>query len=134
MPPPTPLNKVIIEVGGVGHPDMLFDVAKPYAACLICGMVYQTAEDRLLTPSDKKHAFRKQVRDNWRLYHAGGHTSWQHRELEGAKAAGFDATPEAVQRLASYGIYVMQDLVGSDEHAAAGREAPRAPQTDAEGT
>jgi hypothetical protein len=125
---------VVIEVNGIGHPDMLFDSKQPYSACLICGQVYQTHEDRQARPDTQLAFERKAARDAWRAGHSMRHSHAEHRRLQGEQAKGWDATPDAVLRLASFGIYVMGDLVGSDEHAAAGREAPRAPLTDAEGS
>ena len=125
---------MVIEVNGIGHPDMLFDSKQPYSACLICGQVYQTHEDRLAQPTTRLGYERKAARDAWRAGHSMRHSAQEHRHLQEQQALGWDATPEAVLRLASFGIYVMGDLVGSDEHAAAGREAPRAPLTDAEGS
>lgn len=120
-----------ITVGGLGHPDMVFDGRKPHSGCMLCGKVYQSDLDRLDNPTPVQWRDAKILRDNWRIKHAKTHPASAHIQL---RRSGMLCTAEAAHRLATFNIAPITDLVQSEEHAAAAAEAPRAPTQDADGT
>lgn len=119
-----------------------------YRACMLCGTVYQSDLDRLIgrfdrNPTDGERkgnppptvAERTQAADMRRKW-AEHHATHRHQPHEHAAlwASGMTCTPEAAQVLVNYGIIPLSDMVLSPEHAAAAREAPRAPTKDVEGS
>lgn len=99
-----------------------FDPAHPYAGCRICGAVYQSTINRTGSTAGLTE---------WRVLHNKRHTEKEHLELV---ASGRNLTPEAAQKLATYGIIDFTGLVLDNELAHAYAEAPRAPLNDVEGS
>jgi len=102
-----------------------FRADKPFRACLLCGEVYQTEDDRLELPVS---AIGRQA---WADGHAKTHSDREHLLL---KLSGNSMTPEAANRLAAFGIIPVSDMVLSEEHEAALRESNSMPTDDAEGS
>jgi pimeloyl-ACP methyl ester carboxylesterase len=103
---------------------------QPYRACLICGEVFQTDQDRTLSPTSHPnlHIAARQTRDLWAVEHAKRHSNKQHKLL---KVSGHAMTLEAAQRLAAFGLIDVGSLVLSEEYAEAYAEAPSVPTSDA---
>jgi hypothetical protein len=99
----------------IGAPaDLMFNPARPYVGCRLCGRVFQG------TPERNKE---------WRRTHNKLHSEKEHKLLA---LSGRWATPEAAQRLAPYGIFNLKDLVLDNEVADALRSAPRLPTEGAD--
>lgn len=111
----------------------VFDSEKPYRFCCICGAVYQCDVQRELTPDAPadRHAHAYQLRQVWAEAHAKTHTQAEHRQL---RMSGRSVTPEAAERLVPFGIAPLTDMLVSDEHAHAGRQAPRHSPNNPEGS
>lgn len=103
-----------------------FSPHKPFAACRLCGAVYQSERDRTEPWSDELRTYH----DVWRGVHNRKHSEFEHKMLA---LSGRQLTPEAAYRLAPYGVIPMLDIVLDDEVKHAMATAPRAPQDDAEG-
>lgn len=95
----------------------LFDPNKPYAGCLLCGEVFQSALDREVPPGHEPGnsliaylAFLRRTR--WRKDHSLSHSSLERESL--VKSQRF-ATPEAAQELSKYGMFSLIDLANDDE-------------------
>lgn len=110
----------------LNHPDLLFDPNYPYTCCLLCGVVYQTTQDR--EPQQTVHALLNRRR--WSFEHATKH---EEREHEALAASGLWCTPEAAIKLAGYGLVNAIDLVMSDEIESAYKEAHVIPVQDCQG-
>src|SRR6476620_10678671 len=110
---PRPLIIVNHQVDPEFNPDFQF------AACRLCGDVFQTALDRA-GPEDSP--FSRSFRTAWRQ----SHTAEKHsqREVDELERSGRAFTPEAAMQLAAYGVIDPVGLVMDDELAAAYREAP----------
>ena len=109
---------------------MEFDPSCTHAGCGICGEVFQSALDRLKSPTVGEWHRALGMRTEWRIAHARTHTTAEHRQL---RVSGLFALPEAAQKLASYGIIPLTDTVRHDEISHALFESPRAPADDAQG-
>ena len=115
---------------------------RPYSGCRICGEVFQSEADRF--PSDVFQANPREfdfdptnvdlyalgMRKEWSHRHARTHSQRMHEALE---ASGLWATPEAAQKLASYGVIDLSDTILTDEHSDALMESSPIPVDDAEG-
>jgi hypothetical protein len=99
---------------------------RPFTFCRICGKVFQPWLDRVKdTDYDKLVMWAAEIeRREWSQNHARTHTSQEHKSLQDS---GNFLTPEATHKLVPYGIAPIQDMVFSEEHSQAAREAPRAP-------
>lgn len=125
---------VILDHSIVGQEQLTnFELRKDreYAACRICGDIFQSGiaihRGTLdYTPIDR--AAVAVETHNWRQQHNKQHTEKEHAQLA---LSGLFFTPEAAHRLAPYGIVAMTDL-SSDEMVSAMREAPRAPVREVE--
>lgn len=95
----------------------VFDHARPYAGCKICGEIYQ--------PDATNAVEVQQLRvKEWRVRHDASHSFAEHEML---RISGLWATPEAAYKLAPYGIIPIVDMVMNDEVKQALAEAPRSP-------
>jgi hypothetical protein len=120
--------------GMVGHEALngfTYNPNRPKAGCLICGRIFQSTLDRTAVTNGEK-AEADALRQLWRLVHAEGHSRAEHDELAHYKALGCFSTPEAAEKLAPFGVFSINDLVLSSEHAHALRQAKRAPENDAD--
>jgi len=131
---PTPPRTVMLQHSIVGRDELTnfeFDPDKPFRCCLLCGDVYQTDADRAIMPNSPPLVIYNapQRRQMWaELHNRQKHTDAEHRNL---KLSGLMCTPEAAEKLAPYGIVPVSDIVLSDEHEHAAKQAPRAPVNDA---
>lgn len=102
-------NKYILAVGfAFSDPDVNFNAALPFRACLLCGRVFQCSD--------------LERRDKWAQIHARrSHTQTEHYML---MLSGLVMTAEAAQRLAAFGIIPISDMVLNEEVEAALLEAP----------
>jgi len=108
-----------------------YDPHRPARHCRICGRSYQPKLARVPEyewDMEVKWAVEILLKE-WALAHYKTHPERVHQQL---LASGRFMTPEATVKLASLGIYPVQDMVFSDEAAHAGRLAPRAPTDDAD--
>lgn len=111
-----------------------FDLNRPYTACLLCGVVYQSEIDRKVPPGEEPHnsliaRIAKERRGNWARAHAATeHTLDEHAELA---RSGRTMTPQAAQKLSAYGIIDITDMVVDDEVADALAKASSTPLEDA---
>lgn len=101
-----------------------FKPDKPFRACLICGDVFQSEDDRNNNPLG---AIKRQ---EWANRHAKTHTDKEHRML---MLSGNVMTPEASQKLAAYGVIPIANMITSEEHEIALLESKAIPVNDAEG-
>jgi len=115
----------------IGKPaEMMFEPAMPFVCCVICGEVFQSNLDRYpQNPQETVDAALR--RREWARKHARIHPNWQHERLV---KSGRMCTPEAAQKLATYGVIPLSDMVLDPEHEAALAEAPRLATDDAEGS
>ena len=123
-----------------------FDIDAEFAACRLCGAVYQSPLDRkVLDYVSKGYLYR--VGNMWYGHSAGINcyqdANWRRQrwrrlherryhtesEIAAFSKTGHAFTPEAAHRLAPYGIVPTGNM--SDEIVAALFEAPRAPADDA---
>jgi hypothetical protein len=102
-----------------------FDATMPYTGCRLCGRIFQSELDR----SNIAPVEALELRKNWSLKHAKLHTELEHQLLE---KSGWWCTPEAAQRLASFGIVDIGALALSGEHSMAYLESESIPVDDAE--
>ena len=107
-----------------------FDIRKPYTFCRICGLVYQTPADRSPFISIHHNARHTERRRIWSHQHARTHAVHEHRMLE---LSGRFVTPEAAEKLVTYGICPVSDMAFTDEHEHAAKQANRRPVDDVEG-
>lgn len=106
--------------------DIEFDPEQPYTCCLVCGTIYQTADDRNGgTRSTSIECYWRRKR--WAENHAKTHTEKEHYQLF---MSGYTMTAQAAQRLAAYGIVPFGDMVLSEETASALAEASAIPMED----
>jgi hypothetical protein len=110
-------------------PDMEFRADCDYTLCRLCGALYQPEVARRVQTLEISELSRR-MRQEWSIRHARTHTDTEHRQLH---LSGRAFTPEALVRLAPYGVIAISDMALDDESAAAGLEAPRMPNDDAEG-
>lgn len=110
-------------------PDMSFAADRDYTLCRLCGALYQPKEARM-SQTLEISTLSRQKRKEWSIRHARTHTDTEHRQLH---LSGRAFTPEALVRLAPYGVIAVSDMALDEESAAAGLEAPRMPNDDAEG-
>jgi hypothetical protein len=108
---------------------MEFDPNMPFSGCLICGTVFQSEQCRVENPTPAIVNQARLVRKQWTLDHARTHTLEEHAAL--AKS-GRTFTPEAAQKLATYGVIAIGGMVLDKEIEDAMRNAPRAPSDDAD--
>ncbi len=137
---------VVLHGGAVGLDSLTglrFLPHRPYSGCRICGAVFQSEADRF--PSDVFEANPREfdfqpsnvslyalgMRREWSVKHARTHSDRIHAALE---ASGLWATPEATERLASYGIINLGDTITSPEHEVALLDSTPIPTDDVEGT
>jgi len=112
-----------IEGGLIGTPkDTNFDQRYPHSFCYMCGAVFQSDLDRVDNPNFKTRYNADSLRSIWRHKHSDSHPMQDHIEY---RAAGRLFTPQAIQRLSTYGIYPVSDQVFSEEHEQAAATAPR---------
>src|SRR5262245_50208043 len=110
------------------HDDGLnFDPSAPFAGCRICGLLFQTALDRLAVKTQRQQLDAEAHRTMWQHQHSRTHPDHEHRLLA---ISGLWCTPEAAMQLAAFGVYALSDIAISDEHAQAGREAKAIPSND----
>jgi hypothetical protein len=133
-----------------------FILEAPWKACRLCGTVYQSDDDRLaylyahggegtvggkhyriMQPDESAAAHHnaqgKQRRELWlEIHNKLAHPNF-FTELRQLELSGLPYTPEAAQKLSTYGIIYMGEIPHEDEVAQALLEAPRAPVNDAEG-
>lgn len=128
--PPSSMIASGMAVGLESLVNLDFRPNQPYRACLICGVVYQTNEDRALEPTDHPnlHKAAKDRRDLWAVQHAKEHSNKEHKLL---KISGHAMTLEAANKLAAFGLIDVMDLVLSPGFSEAYAEAPSVPTDDA---
>jgi hypothetical protein len=115
----------------VGLPDeMLFDVKMPCCGCRICGEVFQSDVDRIRNKTALDVFAAITLQNQWRERHNKTHSSKQHLSLS---KSGRWCTPEAAQKLSSYGIISLSDMILYDETEIALREVKAIPVDDVEG-
>lgn len=133
-----PRNRQVVFAGSMVGREQLtgleFNPVYFFSGCRICGAVYQEEADRN-PPADNDPE-----RPAWLHNQNERHIAW--RESENNKhpmgvrqrlaLSGEWCTPEAALKLAPLGIFSLTDLVMSNEVSAALREAPRAPDEDAQ--
>lgn len=111
---------------------MEFMPNRDHTWCAICGAIYQHPLSRL--PFDELNAevslTTLLARKAWAKKHAKTHSNREHAQL---RISGRKVTPEAALRLSTYGIIALTDIVMSEEHERAAREAGRKPLNDVEG-
>lgn len=128
----TPQGKHVVLTGMAIGLDSLtnleFRPDRPFRCCLICGVVYQTEEDRTHLESESvlKNYLRRQL---WSERHAKQHSDQQHNQL---RQSGLFALPEAAEKLAAYGIISITDLVMDNEASHALHLSSPIPSLDAE--
>lgn len=121
---------------GLSHIGIKFDPTCDYAACRLCGKIYQSDLDRLHTKDYAMWLRNKHVaagaRQGWRLRH----TQQEHTqaEVDAFAKTGLTYTAEAAHRLAPFGAIAPNDAIFNDEIASALLEAPRMPVADVEGS
>ncbi len=134
--------RVILDHSIVGQhlTGLQFRKDREYAACRLCGAVFQSrlaielpSARAINTPDTPQHAYTPLIQQEvavetqlWRNRHNRTHPDWQHIAL---RRSGRTFTPEAALRLAPYGIV---SLDGDTEIAAALWEAPRLPTSEPE--
>lgn len=124
------LEHTIVGLEGVDD-SFKFRKDREYAACRICGAVFQSAlahmagDDEYELNPDIKLAIAIETK-MWRSSHNKKHSEKEHLAL---RASGLTFTAEAAHRLAPYGIVTLDD---DAEITSALLEAPRAPTDDAE--
>ena len=126
-----------------------FDIEAPFAACRLCGVVYQSPLDSKAIDYVRSgylyevggnyfgHSVAlntlneaNEKRQRWRRLHERRyHTD---KEITAFAETGYAFTPEAAHRLAPYGIVPTGNM--SEEIVDAMFTAPRAPYDDAEGS
>lgn len=106
---------------------LLFDPAKPYRFCRICGDIYQTEADRVDNPVVLDVQTRQTL---WSSSHARTHTENEHLSL---RLSGRYMTPDAAIKLAAFGIVSIVDLALDNEVQAAYGESKSIPKDDCEG-
>jgi len=99
-----------------------FDPSRPHAGCRLCGRVFQSDQNRLGSWEGMPE---------WRVYHNKLHSEADHRLF---RLSGRKFSPEAVQRLTSYGIVDFGGILVDDEVSHSAATAPRAPIDDVEGS
>lgn len=109
-------------VGSEALINFRFDQSKPYAACRICGEIYQGDQNRMGSEAGLSE---------WRSSHNKLHPDREHISLI---RSGRKFTPEAAQRLATFGIIDFAGLLVDPELTHAYATAPRAPLNDVEGS
>lgn len=104
---------------------------RDHVMCCICGKVFQPALNRLpiehITEETQYTATGQ--RKEWSRIHARTHPQRVHDRL---RQSGRLFTPEATEKLASYGISPVGDMVFDGEVAHAALLAPRCPTDDVE--
>jgi hypothetical protein len=110
--------------------DLQFDPGRPYTYCRICGVVYQEPRDRQAYTIEDTFD-RMMIRKAWSHNHAKSHSEREHAQLQ---SSGLWCTPEAANKLASYGIHAIGSGVLSEEHRAALLESSSLPNNDCEGS
>jgi len=123
-----------LHVSVIGLEDQLeFISDRPARHCRICGVSFQPAlarTEEYLTDVEVQWATEIELQE-WSNKHNKTHTAQQHQNF---RSTGTFLTPEATERLVPLGIIPIQDIVFSEEHAHAGRQAKRAPDNDVEGS
>jgi hypothetical protein len=106
-----------------------FDIRYPYSFCRICGIVFQSSRER--SSDNRLHVLgaNTELRRQWSVRHARTHTDTEHRQLA---ASGRFVTPEAAERLVTYGIAPVSDMALNGEHEHAAIQASNRPKDDAE--
>jgi hypothetical protein len=127
------LVRVLLEHSIVGLADENFKFRKDreYAACRICGRVFQSGLAHVANDFEYENdpAIKMAIAIEtkmWRSRHNEKHSEKEHLALH---ASGLTFTPEAAHRLAPYGIVTLDN---DSEVASALLEAPRAPVDDVE--
>lgn len=127
--------RVLLEHSIVGLDDENFKFRKDreYAACRICGAIFQSKLAHMA--SDEEYEVNPDIRVGiaietkmWRSRHNRIHSEKEHLALH---ASGLTFTPEAAYRLAPYGIVTLDD---NQEVADALLTSPRAPDNAVEDT
>lgn len=109
---------------------MLFIPDRPCAGCRICGAVFQSDLDRMQNPTKWDIHDAILLQKEWREKHNKTHTDKEHLMLA---LSGMWCTPEAAQKLASYGIISLSDMVLYDETEDALLKSSPMPTDDVEG-
>src|SRR5205823_20815 len=111
-----------------------FDPNRPYTGCLLCGEVFQSRIDRRVPEGHLPHnsliaklAFDR--RQKWVDEHYRTHSEYEHRQH---RLSGRFATPDAAQKLASFGLFSAVDIVIDNEVENALKNAPVIPTNDAQ--
>lgn len=133
--PKTSTHPILLAQSGHEHlVNFKFQLNATWAACRLCGAVFQSDLDRTTPPIPSNVAAQAyQLRQQWRAKHeAQNHTA---REIADLEKSGLAITPEAAYKLAPYGIVPIGDVGGLEQpnvidHAL--WEAPRAPTDDCE--
>lgn len=140
-------NHVILTGGAVGLETLTglrFLPHRPFAGCRICGEVFQSEADRF--PGDVFEANPREfdfqpsnvdlyalgMRREWSIKHAKKHSERMHQALADS---GLWATPEAAQKLVSYGVIDLGDTIvteSTNEHSQALMESSPIPSNDAQ--
>lgn len=117
-------------VGSSHLPGLLFDPNCPYTGCRVCGEVFQSTLDRRDNLDYEQKHLAMQYRKLWSQKHAKTHSEQEHLNLA---MSGMWCNPEAAQKLASFGIIALSDMVLYDESEMALKEAKSIPIDDVEG-
>ena len=104
-----------------------FRADRPYRACLLCGRIYQTDDDRDLSVCNSLNAVGR--RQEWALIHAQRHPASLHRQL---RQSGNGILPEAAYKLAAFGLIDISGLLFDEEIKAAYAESSATPTFDAD--
>ena len=135
-------RQVLLDHSIVGQQDLSLTIRKDrdFAACRICGAVYQSWLNT--TPSDEEYAADPLIavaaeieNKEWRKKHNRLHSEKEHRLF---RQSGLMFTPEAAHRLAPFGLVPLNDTTPinpyQDETTDALASSPRAPTDDVETT
>lgn len=131
---------ILGQAGRGGLTNYTFVLEAPWKACRLCGTVYQSDLDREAYKAQQDgltgraailESLGKSRRETWLLVHNKTNHPNYDKELRLLNMSGLDVTPEAAQKLSTYGIVVTQ---GGEETALALLEAPRCAINDVEGT
>ena len=109
-------------IGASALTNFKFDQSRPYAGCRICGELYQSDENRLGSSNGIQE---------WRTSHNKLHNEREHINFIRSNRS---FTPEAAQRLASFGIIDFGGLLTEPELTHAYATAPATPLNDVEGS
>jgi len=122
-------------VGQSALTNFRFNKERPYAGCRLCGALFQpewfmeASEIQYNLATARNNLSMREI-GRWREQHNLRHTAAEHLALA---ESGLTFTPEAARRLAPFGLVPVTDVEDAEIRDAL-KEAPRAPEDDAEST